>query len=86
MRRLGLTVYFPYDYMYPEQYKYMVELKKAIDAKGHALLEMPTGTGKTVCLVSLVTSYQVSSTSTEECSQLKILMHHFHYRSSRDRK
>ncbi len=36
----------------------MLNLKRAIDAKGHALLEMPTGTGKTVCLVSLVTSYQ----------------------------
>ena len=36
----------------------MLSLKRAIDAKGHALLEMPTGTGKTVCLVSLVTSYQ----------------------------
>jgi DNA excision repair protein ERCC-2 len=24
----------------------------------HALLEMPTGTGKTVCLLSLITSYQ----------------------------
>lgn len=28
------------------------------DLKGHCLLEMPTGTGKTVCLVSLITSYQ----------------------------
>lgn len=37
----------------------MLQLKKAIDQKGHALLEMPTGTGKTVCLVSLITSYQL---------------------------
>lgn len=29
----GLIVYFPYDYIYPEQYAYMCELKKAIDAK-----------------------------------------------------
>ena len=85
----GLTVYFPYDFVYPEQLEYMSNLKKAIDARGalslthtpeccvlyniyeecklrcifpdegHALLEMPTGTGKTVCLISLVTSYQV---------------------------
>jgi hypothetical protein len=55
---LGLVVYFPYDYMYPEQYNYMLELKHALDAKGSALLEMPTGTGKTVCLISLITSYQ----------------------------
>lgn len=32
--------------------------------KGHALLEMPTGTGKTVCLVSLITSYQYQYPST----------------------
>lgn len=40
----GLEVYFPYEYIYPEQYAYMLELKKAIDAKGHCLLEMPSGT------------------------------------------
>lgn len=61
----GLTVYFPYEYIYPgkyrvhlvwllflkhatifiifftEQYAYIVELKKALDAKGHCLLKMP---------------------------------------------
>jgi DNA excision repair protein ERCC-2 len=54
----GLQVFFPYDFMYPEQYAYMLEMKRALDAKGHGLLEMPTGTGKTVCCLSLVTSYQ----------------------------
>jgi DNA excision repair protein ERCC-2 len=89
----GLSVFFPYDYMYPEQYSYMLELKHALDARGSALLEMPTGakegrvgaefifvftlsvcfetwplhssillpilgTGKTVCLIALITSYQ----------------------------
>ena len=54
----GLDVFFPYDYMYREQHEYMLNLKKAIDARGHALLEMPTGTGKTVSLISLITSYQ----------------------------
>lgn len=29
----GLIVYFPYDYIYPEQYAYMCELKRALDAK-----------------------------------------------------
>lgn len=29
----GLIVYFPYEYIYPEQYDYMCELKKALDAK-----------------------------------------------------
>lgn len=29
----GLTIYFPYDYVYPEQYAYMVQLKHILDAK-----------------------------------------------------
>jgi DNA excision repair protein ERCC-2 len=53
-----LEVFFPYDYIYKEQYDYMYRLKLAISEKRHALLEMPTGTGKTVCLLSLITSYQ----------------------------
>ncbi|KAL2939574.1 General transcription and DNA repair factor IIH helicase subunit XPD [Bienertia sinuspersici] len=58
-----ITVYFPYDNIYPEQYSYMVELKRALDAKGHCLLEMPTGTGKTIALLSLITSYTLSKPS-----------------------
>jgi DNA excision repair protein ERCC-2 len=29
----GLTVYFPYEFIYPEQYEYMLELKRSLDAK-----------------------------------------------------
>lgn len=57
----GLTVYFPYDRIYEEQYRYMRSLKQSLDAGGHCLLEMPTGTGKTVCLLSLITSYQYAN-------------------------
>ncbi|ODM91164.1 TFIIH basal transcription factor complex helicase XPD subunit [Orchesella cincta] len=57
----GLTVHFPYDYIYPEQFSYMVELKKALDAKGHCMLEMPSGTGKTVSLLSLIVAYMRSN-------------------------
>ncbi|XP_065563934.1 general transcription and DNA repair factor IIH helicase subunit XPD-like [Artemia franciscana] len=53
----GLEVLFPYDYIYPEQYSYMLELKKGLDAKGHIMLEMPSGTGKTVTLLSLIVAY-----------------------------
>ncbi|KAF5180044.1 Dna repair helicase xpd [Thalictrum thalictroides] len=56
-----VTVYFPYDHIYPEQYHYMLDLKRALDAKGHCLLEMPTGTGKTIALLSLITSYSLSN-------------------------
>lgn len=44
----GLDVFFPYDFMYPEQYDYMLELKRSLDAKGHCLLEMPTGVNGTM--------------------------------------
>jgi len=59
----GLAVYFPYDRIYLEQYQYMRALKQTLDAGGHCLLEMPTGTGKTVCLLSLITSYQFANPS-----------------------
>lgn len=62
----GLEVFFPYDFVYPEQLAYMRQLKAGIDAKGHAVLEMPTGTGKTVTLFSLIASYQLENPSLEK--------------------
>ena len=55
----GLLVYFPYPKLYPEQFEYMCELKRTFDARGHCILEMPTGTGKTVTLLSFITSYHL---------------------------
>ena len=55
-----VTVYFPYPYIYKEQRDYMVELKHALDNRQHCMLEMPTGTGKTITLLSLITSYQLA--------------------------
>lgn len=57
----GLPVIFPYKLIFSEQEVYMKHLKKTLDAPGHAILEMPTGTGKTVCLLSLLTAYLLSS-------------------------
>ena len=51
-----LNVSFPYSAVYPEQFEYMMELTKVLDSPGHAILEMPTGTGKTVCLLALILS------------------------------
>ncbi|KRY32953.1 TFIIH basal transcription factor complex helicase XPD subunit [Trichinella spiralis] len=53
----GLSVIFPYEFIYPEQYYYMLQLKRTLDARGHCLLEMPSGTGKTASLLSLVIAY-----------------------------
>ena len=95
----GLLVYFPYEFIYPEQYAYMLELKRTLDAKvrsicsrrslracsprcglarigviddegfhvtcylqGHAALEMPSGTGKTVTLLALIVAYMKVTT------------------------
>lgn len=46
----GLPVYFPYEYIYPEQYKYMLELKHALDAKGHCLLEVRRLAVRDLCM------------------------------------
>eukprot|EP01012_Entosiphon_sulcatum_P025031 TRINITY_DN30295_c0_g1_i1.p1 TRINITY_DN30295_c0_g1~~TRINITY_DN30295_c0_g1_i1.p1 ORF type:complete len:759 (+),score=178.92 TRINITY_DN30295_c0_g1_i1:41-2317(+) len=54
----GLQVIFPYPHIYAEQYQYMQELKRGIDAKGHLILEMPSGTGKTISLLSLLVAYK----------------------------
>lgn len=53
-----LPVLFPYPRVYPEQYAYMCDLKKTLDGSGHCVLEMPSGTGKTVSLLSLIVAYQ----------------------------
>lgn len=39
----------------------MLELKKGLDAKGHCLLEMPSGTGKTISLLSLIVAYMANN-------------------------
>ena len=52
--------------LYPEQYEYMLVLKEVFetkDTKKHALLEMPTGTGKTVCIFSLYLAMKVINPS-----------------------
>lgn len=54
----SLPVLFPYPRIYPEQYAYMCDLKRTLDQGGHCVLEMPSGTGKTVSLLSLIVAYQ----------------------------
>lgn len=54
-----LPVLFPYPRIYPEQYSYMCDIKKTLDVGGNCILEMPSGTGKTVSLLSLTVAYQM---------------------------
>jgi DNA excision repair protein ERCC-2 len=53
----GLEVIFPFPSVYPEQIAYMTQMKLSLDAGGPCVLEMPSGTGKTVCILSLVIAY-----------------------------
>ena len=53
-----LPVLFPYPRIYPEQYAYMRDLKHTLEAGGHCVLEMPSGTGKTISLLSVIVAYQ----------------------------
>ena len=46
----GLDVEFPFE-PYAEQVAYMAAVIRALDGKTNALLESPTGTGKTLCLL-----------------------------------
>lgn len=36
----------------------MFDVKKTLDVGGHCVLEMPSGTGKTITLLSLIIAYQ----------------------------
>lgn len=56
----GLRVFFPYECIYPEQLAALFEYKRALDARGHGAIEMPTGTGKTITVLSLCVSYQLA--------------------------
>ncbi|EFX06354.1 tfiih complex helicase [Grosmannia clavigera kw1407] len=53
-----LPILFPYPRIYPVSNSYMCDLKRTLDATGHCVLEMPSGTGKTVSLLSLIVAYQ----------------------------
>ena len=69
-----IPILFPYDKVYPEQYEYMRDIKRVLDnsdvngniqlnngqnaAANSCILEMPSGTGKTVSLLSITIAYQ----------------------------
>jgi regulator of telomere elongation helicase 1 len=49
-------VYFPYE-PYKVQLEYMENVIEALEVRGNAVLESPTGTGKTLCLLASVLSF-----------------------------
>ena len=52
-----LDVTFPFPHLYPEQRKYMGQLKLSFDANGPCVLEMPPGTGKSGALFAVILAY-----------------------------
>ncbi|CCE79536.1 Piso0_001608 [Millerozyma farinosa CBS 7064] len=54
-----LPILFPYPKIYPEQYSYMCDIKRTLDVGGNCILEMPSGTGKTISLLSITVAYQM---------------------------
>ncbi|OAG29363.1 DNA excision repair protein ERCC-2 [Nematocida sp. ERTm5] len=62
----NIEVFFPKNKIYPEQMQYIKELHEVVQAKGHCLIEMPTGTGKTIVLLSFLVSYQIHLMTKEE--------------------
>ena len=53
---LGIEIYFPYE-PYENQKLYMKKVIEALQDKGIAGLESPTGTGKTLCLLCASLAY-----------------------------
>ncbi|KAK1351182.1 DNA repair helicase Rad3 [Hamiltosporidium tvaerminnensis] len=54
-----VPIYFPYSSIYPEQLNYIKELINLLKTTGHSLIEMPSGTGKTIALLSASVSFQM---------------------------
>ncbi|XP_074285300.1 regulator of telomere elongation helicase 1 homolog isoform X2 [Silene latifolia] len=55
----GVSVDFPYE-AYDSQIEYMDKVIQALQGKCNALLESPTGTGKTLCLLCATLAYRAS--------------------------
>ena len=52
MEESKLLSLFPYDYPYNEQVEYMKDVKSILEEGGIAILEAPTGFGKTAALLA----------------------------------
>ena len=53
----GVDIDFPHE-AYPQQLVYMEKVIQGAQEKKHAMLESPTGTGKTLCLLCATTSWR----------------------------
>gem|GEM_PF-6579398 len=58
MKENKLLSLFPYDYPYNEQVEYMKDVKNILEGRGIAILEAPTGFGKTAALLATTLQYE----------------------------
>jgi len=58
MKENKLLSLFPYDYPYNEQVEYMKDVKNILEGGGIAILEAPTGFGKTAALLATTLQYE----------------------------
>lgn len=54
-----IPIYFPYAILYPEQHEYITEIIESLLTNGPSLIEMPSGTGKTISLLSASISFML---------------------------
>ena len=52
-----LDVIFPYEYIYPEQKEYMIQMKLSLDAAGPSVIETPPGIGTAETIFSIYLAY-----------------------------
>ena len=69
-------MYFPYDYIYPEQHSYMVELKRTLDAKAGHLGEGGRKGGREGGRDTVTISGGVLNASADACMMVVCTMFH----------
>ncbi|KAL0215129.1 hypothetical protein P9112_007313 [Eukaryota sp. TZLM1-RC] len=73
----GLETAFPYESPYPTQLDFMAAVYRALDTATNAILESPTGCGKTACLLASTLSYtqnhKLRSQNQQDYTPIKIV-------------
>ena len=55
----NIPIYFPFETIYPEQYKYIKSVIESLHTRNSLIIQMPCGSGKTISLLSACVSYNI---------------------------
>ena len=69
----GNTIYFPFD-PYKQQEGFMSKMIDCLQGRGNALLESPTGTGKTLSVISSVIGWLENQHKNNTCKSTKVFV------------